>query len=209
MDERTQAEAYASADFAEPHQYCVDTCHRVHGPFSGHVLDLGCGPGDVLTRYARANPDAVFLGVDGAPVMLELASAALEDEGVAARVELAHHYLPSKELHTRRFDAIVSNSLLHHLNDPSVLWETIRLAGRSGARVFVMDLMRPDSEEEVDSMVSRYAMDAPPVLRRDFRASLHAAYRTDEVESQLAASGLELTVEAVTDRHFIVWGTLP
>jgi len=38
---------------------------------------------------------------------------------------------------------------------------------------------------------------------------LLAAYRPDEVRQQLARAGLEdLTVEVVSDRHMIVWGTL-
>ena len=47
----------------------------------------------------------------------------------------------------------------------------------------------------------------PEVLRQDFRNSLIAAYRPDEVRAQLAAAGLaHLAVEQVTDRHLLVTG---
>ena len=209
MDERLQAEAYAAADFSEPHQHCVNTCAQRLGELTGKVLDLGCGPGDVLSRYAKANLTAQFVGVDGASVMLALAKAVMEELGLSQRVALEQHYLPSSALSGRYFDAVVSNSLLHHLNDPQVLWKTIETSGRSGARVFVMDLMRPATKAQLEALVHKYASDAPPVLFRDFRASLHAAYRLDEVKAQLATAGLDLKVEAVSDRHLIAWGTLP
>ena len=208
MNERLQAEAYAEADFAEPHQHCVDSCMRVHGAFHGRVLDLGCGPGDVLSRYARSNPQAHFTGIDGAEVMLGLARETLDSMGVSDRVDLEQHYLPSESLEGHTFDAVVSNSLLHHLADPEVLWQTVRAAGRSKAPIFVMDLMRPDSAEMVDKLVTKYASGAPTILVRDFRASLHAAYRVEEVRAQVAAAGLKLTVESISDRHLAAWGTL-
>ena len=209
MDEQSQAEAYAAADFAEPHQHCVDTCMRIHGELRGRVLDLGCGPGDVLSRYARSNIHATFTGVDGADVMLELAHRTMHTMGVSARVELEKHHLPSNGLAGRQFDVVLSNSLLHHLEDPSVIWQTILSAGRSKAPVFVMDLMRPESSDTVEMMVAKYAAGAPAVLVRDFRASLHAAYRVEEVKAQIAEAGLQLTVEALSDRHLAAWGHLP
>ena len=208
MDERAQAEAYAEADFAEPHQHCVDTCMQLHGTLTGHVLDLGCGPGDVLSRYAVANPQAEFTGVDGAPVMLELARQTVDGRGVGARVRLEKHYLPSVTLAERHYDAVISNSLLHHLADPSALWKTIASTGRSGAPVFVMDLMRPDSADDVEALVAKYAVGAPDVLVRDFRASLHAAYRVEEVQQQIASAGLQLEVKMLSDRHLAAFGRL-
>ena len=53
------------ADFAEPSALrCY--LHAAAQYLTGHVLDLGCGPGDVLSRYAVANPQAEFTGVDEA-----------------------------------------------------------------------------------------------------------------------------------------------
>jgi hypothetical protein len=58
--------------------------------------------------------------------------------------------------------------------------------------------------------VALHAADAPPVLRRDYRHSLHAAFRVEEVEAQVAEAGLSsLRVAAVADRYLEVWGRLP
>ena len=73
--------------------------------------------------------------------------------------------------------------------------------------MFVMDLMRPQSEDEARQMVEIYSADEPEVLRKDFFFSLRAAYRPDEVSAQLEQVGLaHLNVEAVSDRHLIVHG---
>jgi hypothetical protein len=102
---------------------------------------------------------------------------------------------------------VISNSLLHHLRDPMTLWSAIKAFAAPGAAVLVMDLFRPAAIAQVDQLVARYAGDAPAVLRRDFRCSLHAAYAIPEVKEQLAGAGLNgLVVEAVSDRHFIAFG---
>ena len=68
-------------------------------------------------------------------------------------------------------------------------------------------LARPASPEAAQAVVDAYAADEPDVLRRDFLLSLHASYRTDEVQAQLGAAGLGgLEVGMVSDRHLGVWG---
>ena len=50
----------------------------------------------------------------------------------------------------------------------------------------------------------------PELLKRDFFASLCAAYTLAEVRSQLAAADLaHFALEATSDRHWITWGALP
>jgi hypothetical protein len=100
---------------------------------------------------------------------------------------------------------LLSNSLLHHLADPLVLWQSIRRWSLLTSAVFVMDLLRPDSLREVQRLVDHYAADEPDVLRRDFHNSLLDAYRPDEVRDQLRRAGLrDLEVEVVSDRHWLV-----
>ncbi len=71
-----------------------------------------------------------------------------------------------------------------------------------------MDLLRPGSPAQVAELVERYAADEPEVLRRDFEASLCAAYSDTEVREQLEAQGMStVSVEVVSDRHWIAWGT--
>jgi SAM-dependent methyltransferase len=210
MNETEQALAYASADFSEPHQAFVAHFRRCFPGFSGDaVLDLGCGPADVTIRFACAYPAVRIVGVDGAEAMLALGRQAVARAGLADRIRLRRVRLPDPVIGESRYAAIISNSLLHHLGDPRVLWQTVAASGAPGMAVFVMDLMRPQCRESALRLLQLHAADAPEVLRRDFHNSLLAAYRPDEVRLQLADAGLSyLQVEVVSDRHLLVHGTV-
>ncbi len=206
MGDLEQARAYADADFSEPHQAFVRHFRERFPDFArGQVLDLGCGPADVTMRFASAYPEVSVTGIDGAEAMLALGRELLARHDLADRVKLVQARLPTPL--ERRYDAVISNSLLHHLADPAVLWEAIRQAAKPGAAVFVMDLLRPHSIEAAEHLAATYAGAAPAVLRKDFFNSLLAAYQPDEIAAQLRGAGLaHFKIEPVSDRHVVVWG---
>jgi len=210
MDDTEQAAAYAETDFSEPHNAFISYFKERFPDFkSGDVLDIGCGTGDVIIRFARAFPDVQITGVDGAGAMLDIAEQDIHDHGLQNSIMLKKCLLPDPSLLNNKYDAVISNSILHHLTEPSVLWETVKKCSKAGAPVLIMDLLRPDTVETAESLVEEYAADASPSLRKDFYNSLLAAYSADEVREQLKRSGLEsLTVEQVTDRHLLIWGIL-
>ena len=211
MDDPEQARAYAGADFSEPHQAFIERfaqCFPRHRP--RRVLDLGCGAADITIRFARAHPGCDLTGVDGALAMLALAQEAVTRAGLADRIQLREVRLPDKTLAQHAFDTVISNSLLHHLADPQVLWRTVVDCAEPGAAVFIMDLRRPDTRAQAGRLVQEYSGNEPEVLRRDFFKSLLAAYRTEEIAAQLARVSLSgLQAEAVGDRHVVVHGHLP
>jgi ubiquinone/menaquinone biosynthesis C-methylase UbiE len=213
MDQEAQARAYAEADFSDANRRFLRLFAEVHPvAATGLALDLGCGPADIVLRFARAHPHCRIDALDGSAAMLAHAAAALAGEPpeLRERVRLLHRRLPAPDLPSGGYDHLLSNSLLHHLHDPQVLWGTLRRCGRPGATVLVMDLARPPSPAAADALTRQYAADAPEVLRRDFRNSLGAAFTPTEVQAQLAAAGLDgLRVERVSDRHLAVRGFLP
>lgn len=210
MEAAEQASAYAQADFSEPHDRFV----ALFGQHFGHnlattVLDLGCGPGDICRRFVRTYPGCCVHAVDASQPMLELGRHECEKQGLQERIHFIKAHLPAARLPQQRYDVIISNSLLHHLQRAETLWQSIRRFGHTGTRVFVMDLLRPDTVEQAVRLVDDYAADEADILRQDFFNSLCAAYRPDEVAGQLREQGLdELRVEVVSDRHFIVFGCL-
>jgi ubiquinone/menaquinone biosynthesis C-methylase UbiE len=212
MESPEQAQAYAAADFSAPHDAFV-ACFRERFPEfrGGRAVDLGCGAADIAVRFARAFPEASVHGVDGSVAMLELGEAHVRSSGLANRISLQLVRLPVPDAAVAlggRYDAVVTNSLLHHLADPAVLWHTARAVAAPGAPIFVMDLRRPPSTEAAAALVATYAADEHPLLRDDFLASLCAAYTADEVGAQLEDAGLPLRVELLGDRHLLVWGHL-
>ena len=206
MDAPAHANAYARADFSAPHAAFVQGFAERFPDFaSGKVLDLGCGPADISVRFAQRYPQAIIEAVDGAPAMLALARERLRGEGLESRVHLTQIYLPDALLARRRFDVVISNSLLHHLADPAALWHLIAAQAR-GTLIYIVDLMRPQSESQLDQLVAAHAAGEDPLLVEDFANSLRAAYRPDEIRAQLAAAELDLDVAVISDRHIVVWG---
>jgi ubiquinone/menaquinone biosynthesis C-methylase UbiE len=213
MIDPEQAAAYSAADFADAHQMLVDRFIDRLGGLADRpsldVLDLGCGPADVTTRLAKVLPAARITGVDGSEPMLELGRDRLRQSGLDDRVHLEQRLLPDAELETRTFDVVVSTSVLHHLADPAALWTTVARCAAPGAAVYVADLRRPPDREALDALVAAAAGDEPEILVADFRNSLCASYRPEEVRAQVAAAGLDLTVEPLGERHLIAWGLAP
>src|ERR1051326_1921373 len=212
MNDSLQAEAFARADFEEPHSayprlFCAEFSSF---PLRASVLDLGCGPGDVTIRFAKAFPGYQFHAVDGAAAMLDQARLALRSQPeIAGRVGLVQGLLPRGTLPQESYDIILSCNLLHHLHHPNALWQTVRRFGREGTLVFVTDLFRPTSRAAAEEMVERYARGEPEVLRRDFLNSLLAAFTPAEIEKQLSENDLGcLTLKVISDRHVVISGKL-
>jgi ubiquinone/menaquinone biosynthesis C-methylase UbiE len=208
MDDEQQSIAYAQADFSRSNQFYVDSLVRDFPHHLHAVVDIGCGPADVVIRLAKAAPRAAITAIDGSAPMIALGRTAARAAGVDDRLTLLHTRIPGPPPESQSFDAVLSKDLLHHLPDPRVLWNEVKRLGRPGAAVYVMDLVRPDTEEAARAMVKEGAGSEHPILQQDFYNSLLAAFTPDEVRAQLAEAGLRLTVALAGDRHLLVKGTL-
>ena len=210
MDDAAQARAYAEADFDEPNERFVAMYAEFIGalPAGAAVLDLGCGPGDISLKLAAAWPKIEVHALDGSEAMLAFGRAALASRPeLQPRLQFIQGMVPGAALPRARYQAVISNSLLHHLHDPDGLWRMIRERGAEGAPVLVMDLMRPADEAAARALVDEHAAGEPEVLRRDFYNSLLAAFEPAEVSAQLARAGMgHFEVEAVSDRHMVIRG---
>jgi 2-polyprenyl-3-methyl-5-hydroxy-6-metoxy-1,4-benzoquinol methylase len=209
MDDPEQARAYARADFEAENQGFVDRFMEFFPEFkAGHVLDLGCGPADIPIRLARKLPECRITGVDGAAPMIAIGLEAVRTAGLADRITLRCERFQDMAL-PERADAVISNSLLHHVPNPLRFWYAVKKLAQPGAVVLVMDLLRPISSEAAQAIVNKYAAEEPAILRRDFYNSLLAAFTEDDVAAQLAEMNLtRLLIDVPDDRHWIVGGHL-
>lgn len=209
MEDEAQVLAYAKADFEEENQGFVERFQDYFPDFSeGHVFDLGCGPGDIPLRFARLFPKCRVTGIDASRPMIRLAEEAIAAAGLSDRVMFRcerFQDIPGDN----RADALISNSLLHHLPNPLQFWNCLRQLLKPGAPILVMDLIRPESSEAAQAIVDKYAAEEPELLRRDFYNSLLAAFTEDEIAAQLARMNLtRLLIDVIDDRHWVVGGII-
>ncbi|KXK25196.1 MAG: Trans-aconitate 2-methyltransferase [Candidatus Brocadia sinica] len=213
MEEEGQVCAYVEADFEDAHSRFIALFQDMvgHKGINGYVLDLGCGYGDIAIRFARAYPRCIVHGIDGSEAMIHYGKGILrEAHDIQDRVELIHGRLPEAVLPRIKYDIIISNSLLHHLPNPQVLYQVIQRYTISGAPVFIMDLKRPKTIDEARVLVETHVANEPEVLKRDFYNSLLAAFEEREVLEQLKEAKLNnLSVKVASDRHIVISGYIP
>src|ERR1051326_8385630 len=138
MDEQEQAAAYAAADWSDAHEKVPGYFRQRFPDFAGgRAIDLGCGTADVTIRFARAYPQLTILGVDGSETMLSFGRRAVRNASLDSRITLEKRYLPDPGIETRAFDALISNSLLHHFADPLILWRAAARCVKTGAPVLL------------------------------------------------------------------------
>ena len=208
MDDEQQSIEYARADFSTSNQFYVDGLIRDFPRHVHNVIDIGCGPGDVAIRLARAAPGVSITAIDGSEPMIALAREFVREASLERRIAVIQGHVPGLALGEHTFDAVLSKDLLHHLPDPAVFWSEVVRLGKPGAAVYVMDLVRPSTPEAARHIVDAVATSDGPILRQDFYNSLCAAFTVDEVRAQLAAANLDLQVTAVSERHMLIKGRL-
>ena len=202
-----QVAAYAAADFSAGDDVTIDRIRSLvaEWPLGNRpiVVDLGCGPGNITVLLARLLPEARVIGIDGAERMLELARQRAADQALA--IEFLHRDL--RQIKGLKADLVVSNSLLHQLHDPLLLWRVTSQLAKRGCRVLHRDLRRPESMDELNHLQTLHLPDAPELLLQDFRASLRAAFEPAEVVDQLRITGMkQLSVQLEGDRYLVVSG---
>ena len=207
MDDVAQATAYANANFEEPHKFFVELLHSyVSNLKHSKLLDIGTGDGDIAIRVARKFHDSSIYGFDGSLPMLDLAKRKINENNLSERIHLKHSLIQDAPYKEISFDGIICNSVLHHINDTKTYWNYIINKAKEKSWFFIMDLARPNSISQVESLVTLYAKNESDQLKLDFYNSLLAAYTIEEVKLQLSqAYDGEYEALMVSDRHFIVF----
>jgi len=178
---------------------------------AGCALHLGARAGDTTLRFARACPGCSVHAVEPSRALVESARAKLgATPQVNGRVRFIEGPLPGVALPRTRYDLVLTDGLLHHMEDPQVIWNVIRRHSTAGAPVLVRDFRRPTTHAEAARFVRDYAAGTPPDLQRDLLGSLHAAFEIEEIERQLRSARLrDFHVRPVGAMQVVIWGRLP
>jgi ubiquinone/menaquinone biosynthesis C-methylase UbiE len=167
------------------------------------ILDLGAGTAQIPIAICRELPDVRIVAVDAAASMLALARENIAATGLVHRIELALADAKSLPFPSQSFDAVVSNSIVHHIAEPAqVVAEMVRVAAPGGV-LFHRDLCRPQDESELERLVAAYAGGATPYQRQLFADSLRAALTLEETQQLVGEFGFASEmVQMTSDRHW-------
>jgi ubiquinone/menaquinone biosynthesis C-methylase UbiE len=198
MDGVAEADSYAAMDFSTENEALVARLFALGA--RGRMLDIGTGPGDIPALICTRRGDARVVGVDLSPAML--AHARRRAEGFGGRFELREADAKGLPFPDASFDAVFSNTILHHIPEPvGFLAEAGRVL-RPGGVLLIRDLYRPPTPERALELVALHAGGAAADQKELFRASLHAALEPDELRAAARAAGLRgVEVVVDTDRH--------
>ncbi len=189
MDLDEAVEAFARAGqpngiLSGVHAFYVEHACRMLRP-GDRVLDLGCGPAQLLGRIAALNSGASFIGVDYSRPMIEEARRSLDSSNVELRMD---DMTDLSSVETGSVDVVLSSMAMHHLPDTAHLRRCFQAMERvmaPGARVFVADFGRLKSVKSIEYFVRRAVPLDEPRLEHDYRASLRAAFSTEEFSTAL------------------------
>jgi ubiquinone/menaquinone biosynthesis C-methylase UbiE len=202
MDTPEEARDYDAMDHSAVNTQFVEDL-LVAGFNAEQVLDLGTGTAQIPVKLCQRHETCRVLAVDLAAHMLDLARYNVEVASLIHRIQL--DLLDAKELpySDGQFDAVISNSIVHHIPQPAaVLGEAVRVC-RAGGLLFFRDLLRPEDDNQVRHLVQTYAGEENDHQRRMFEDSLRAALSLDEVRGLVGELGYDAdTVSATSDRHW-------
>jgi ubiquinone/menaquinone biosynthesis C-methylase UbiE len=209
MDTPEEATDYDAMDHAQVNRAFVDDLLAAVDDAAcsnGRVLDVGTGTALIPIELAARGFAETIVGIDLADEMLALGRRNIERSGVGnvqlERVDAKH--LPYGD---ETFDVVMSNSIVHHIPQPERAFLEMQRVLTPGGLLFVRDLLRPGTVDEVERLVECYAGDESPRQQQLFRQSLHAALTLEELAKLLQEMGIDAGGLAQTsDRHWtLVW----
>ncbi len=171
------------------------------------IVDIGCGNAKIPLAIASRAPSAHICAVEMSREMLAVAVRhRARADAAAQRMSFVRGDAKQLPFAANSVDIIVSNSLIHHIPDPSFVFREIArvLKNSSNApRILIRDLVRPNDETELRALAEKYSAGWSPLQRRLYVDSLHAALSLEEVRAYATDAGLRgVHVQQITDRHW-------
>ena len=100
----------------------------------GAVLEVGSGTGYLPLALAQRRPDLTFVGVDPLANYVELSTQRAEEQGVGDRVRFVQGFAETLgEIGDARYDAVLSNDTLHHVQHQDQTCAALAEATRPGS----------------------------------------------------------------------------
>jgi ubiquinone/menaquinone biosynthesis C-methylase UbiE len=184
------------------------------------VLDVGTGTARIPILLLEAAPEIACVAIDLADNMIALAMDNVREAGLEAGIAIEKRDAKATGYPNEAFEAVVSNSIVHHIPEPQAALAEMWRVLRPGGVLFVRDLARPADTSVLDRLVDTYASlpdeDSTPDMDRHrrqrelFEASLHASLAVDEVRAMVLPLGIPAdAVKLTSDRHWTLVARKP
>lgn len=213
MGTQEEVHDYDAMDHAQVNRAFVDDLLTSMQAFclsentSHRVFDAGTGTALIPLELVRRSRAFTVVAADAAAEMLLLAQQNIAGAGFSARITTSLVDCKAIDSPGDAYDIVMSNSIIHHIPEPRVVFRELVRILRPGGLLFLRDLFRPQTDGEVERLVALYAGDSHPRQQQLFRQSFHAALTIPEVRQIVAPFGI--SAEAVTstsDRHWtLAW----
>ena len=217
MDEPDDVLEYDRMDHHEVNQLfvtdflcCASDNSRYRNADSPEILDLGTGTALIPQLLVNRERDCHVTAIDKGPNTIAYAGQRIEQQRMGDRIETRLEDSCQLSFEDNRFDAIISNSLIHHLAEPvHCFHEAVRVL-KPGGLLFFRDLLRPENRQKVEQLVMRHATEGTAAQQQLLRQSLEAALTLEEVRQLLRdIPGLQIELSQTSDRHWTLIGTVP
>lgn len=204
MDTAEAAEAYDAMAHGEVDNAFVERVLAL-GAKDGHFLDVGTGPAQIPILLAQRCPDIRITAIDLSKEMLNIAKRHIAAAELAARITLEHVDAKALPYPDNTFDGLISNSIVHHIHDSLRALQEMSRVVKPGGLVLIRDLVRPETPEEAQAFVDKYAAEDTPYQQKLYYDSFLAAFTIAEVNEMLEEMDLpRAVVVQSTDRHWSV-----
>jgi ubiquinone/menaquinone biosynthesis C-methylase UbiE len=202
MDSAEEARDYDSMDHSHVNQLFVSDLLKVCNDFAT-ALDVGAGTAQIPIELCRRHATVRVVAIDMAQHMLDVGRGNLDKAGLTDRIDLQLCDAKKMPFADRSFDAVISNSIVHHIPAPFAVFAEMARVVKPGGVLFVRDLLRPVDAAALAGFVKTYAGDANAHQQKMFAESLHAALTLEEVRGMVECLGFDPpSVQQTSDRHW-------
>ena len=204
MDSQEEAESYDAMGHGEVDLAFAERVVEL-GASEGRFLDVGAGPAQIPILLAQRCPQIRIEAVDLSEEMLKIARRRAAEAGVSDQIAFRRADAKDLPFPDNAFDGLISNSIVHHVHDAmKALLEMSRVA-KPNALILIRDLIRPETTEEAQAFVEKYAADNTEFQRKMYYESFLAAFTVAEAEQMLERMNLEgASVVQSSDRHWSI-----
>ena len=202
MDTWEESVAYDAMDFTVINKAFAERTIAL-APESALVLDAGTGTARIPILLCQQRPQWQVIGIDRSKMMLQIGAANVKQAGLQAQITLADEDARQLPYPDDYFDAVVSNSLVHHLPEPLPFLQELKRVLKPHGAIVLRDLLRPMDFATVDALVGSIGDGYDAHQQKLFRDSLCAAFRLDELRTLLDTAGLQdVSLYQSSDRHW-------